>query len=341
MVQDQLVEYISSQIKLGISRDAIKSALAGVGWAPLDVEDTLKKAEGGTAPAPLQPVVSQKTVEPAAGTAASPKFVSFSTPGTAASQAKNPEPQTIRVSDLVSSVAPASSMFAQAAPKVISSVGVVGTGKATPVAKDQASKGPPTGSFTASIAPMGQKERKIGLLGIVAIVLIVLLGAFAGYLFFKNGSLDNQLQALSGQNQGVVQGSLAQIQALNASNTALAAQIASLTSANQDLAKNLSFFVAPAGSAATSSPILVSGILSAGLGKNTYIVTTVYGAKTYVKNSSDTAVAATLQSLLGATVQLSGTYVPGTSNITVISVNGSPISLPPVPTAPTASTTIQ
>ena len=46
MVQDQLVEYVSSQLKLGISRDAVKAALTGVGWAPLDVEDTLKKVEG-------------------------------------------------------------------------------------------------------------------------------------------------------------------------------------------------------------------------------------------------------------------------------------------------------
>ena len=49
MVQDQLVEYVSSQLKLGISRDAVKAALTGVGWAPLDVEDTLKKVEGAAA----------------------------------------------------------------------------------------------------------------------------------------------------------------------------------------------------------------------------------------------------------------------------------------------------
>ena len=55
MVQDQLVEYISSQMKLGIARDAIKSALVGVGWAPLDVEDTLKKVEGGAAPVRYSP----------------------------------------------------------------------------------------------------------------------------------------------------------------------------------------------------------------------------------------------------------------------------------------------
>ena len=61
MVQDQLVEYVSSQIKLGISRDAIKSALVGVGWAPLDVEDTLKKVEGGAVSAPVQPIAPLRT----------------------------------------------------------------------------------------------------------------------------------------------------------------------------------------------------------------------------------------------------------------------------------------
>ena len=59
MVQDQLVEYISSQLKLGVARDTVKSALVGVGWAQLDVEDTLKKVEGGAAPLSGQPVASQ------------------------------------------------------------------------------------------------------------------------------------------------------------------------------------------------------------------------------------------------------------------------------------------
>lgn len=342
MVQDQLVEYISSQVKLGISRDAIKSALTGVGWAPLDVEDTLKKVEGGTVSVPAQPVAAQKTAEPATGASASPKFVSFSAPGTTAPQTKNPEPQTIRVSDLVSSVAPASSMPAQAAPKIISSAAATGPAKATPMTKDQPAKGFFAGPSMVSTVPMGQKKKGIGWLGIVAIVLIVLLGAFAGYLFMKNGSLNSQLQALNGQSQGVVQNSAAQIQALNASNTALAAQISSLTTANQDIALNLSFFTIPLNlpQPVTSSPVSVSGVLAAGLGKNTYIVTTPYGVKTYVKNSSDAAVAALLQPLLGGTVQIAGTYIPGTPNITVTSVNGSQVALPPTTTStPAAATT--
>ena len=112
MVQDHLVEYVSTQIKLGISRDAIKTALTGVGWSAPDVEDTLKKVEGGSAPTAVQPAAAQKAVEPSspAPAAASPKFVSFSAQGTVVGQAKNPDPQTVRVSDLVSGIAPASSM---------------------------------------------------------------------------------------------------------------------------------------------------------------------------------------------------------------------------------------
>ena len=67
MVQDQLVEYVSSQLKLGISRDAVKTALVGVGWAPLDVEDTLKKVEGTTTAAPAQPAAPQKTPDVSMG----------------------------------------------------------------------------------------------------------------------------------------------------------------------------------------------------------------------------------------------------------------------------------
>jgi hypothetical protein len=339
MIQDQLVEYISSQFKLGISRDTIKSALTGVGWAPLDVEDTLKKVEGGAVSASAQPTIApQKTTEATSGTGASPKFVSFSAPGTVTGQGKNPEPQTIRVSDLVSSVAPSSATSAGAAPKIISSSGAAGIGKSAPITKDPMQKSPLVGTFSASVMPE-RKKRGMGLLGILAIVLIVLLGALAGYLFFENSGLNSQIRAQGGANQNVAQSSATQVQAINASNTALQAQVTSLTAENQDLITNLSFFVASSSLPATSTPVSVSGMLAAGLGKNTFIITTTYGAKAYVKNSSNTTVAALLQPLLGATVQISGTYVPGTPNITVTSINGSPVFSPSA-AAPTATAPI-
>ncbi len=332
MVQDQLVDYVLSQLKLGISRDAVRSALIGVGWAPLDVDDTLKKVEGGAAPAPAQP-------------AASPNFVSFSAPGTVASPAKNPEPQTIRVSDLVSAIAPASSAPLGATPKSVAP-GTTEAAKITTMAKTPPSKGSPLGTVPTFTMGAAQKKKGIGILDVSLIVLVVLLGALAGYLFFKNSGLISQIQIQGGQ-QGVAQSSAvavaaAQVQALNASNTALMAEIASLTATNEDMKANLSLLAAPAGFSSSSGPaeISLSGTLSAGLGKNTYIITTPYGVKAYVKNSSNSAVAAALQPLLGTTVTISGTSVPGAPNVTVTSVNGSPTS-PPVTatTTPTSTTT--
>ena len=277
MVQDQLVEYISAQFKLGVSRDAVKSALTGVGWAPLDIEDTLRKVEGGAAVPAQSPIMS--------GSMASPRVVSFSAPGTVAGQSKNPEPQTIRVSDMVSSVSPSATMpSSMAAPKIIS--GTMDAAK-TPAKNSFISS--PSATFVATSS--GKKKPMGMILSILAVVLIVLLGGFAGYLFVQNNGLQSQLQsAQSGQQgQGAAQTQLSaaqqQVQTLTASNTTLTAQVASLTAANQDLTTNLSFFTVPANSPslATSSPVSVSGILAAGLGKNTYMITTTYGVKAYVK----------------------------------------------------------
>jgi hypothetical protein len=342
MIQDQLVEYVSSQLKLGISRDAVKAALVGVGWAPLDVEDTLKKVEGGATVVPAEPIVSPKPTE-VAGTAtvASPKFVSFSAPGMVAGQVKNPEPQqTVRVSDLVSSVAPVSSTPSAPASRVAPAMNISTDIGKTPVMtqKTPFSKAPLAGNFPTYTAPMAQKKGGSKLVEIIEAVVVVVLCCFTGYLFYKNNNLNNQLQAINGQNQGAAQGSASQLQMLNASNTALTTEVASITAENQDLMTNLSFLVLPTSSSSTASStsISISGTLSAGLGKNTYIVTTPYGVKTYVKNSSASGVATTLQPLLGTMIQISGTYTPGTPNITVTSINGSPISVPTVTTTTAA-----
>ena len=45
MVNQQLVEYVKSQFALGASRDSIRSALVGAGWADVDVDDSVKSAE--------------------------------------------------------------------------------------------------------------------------------------------------------------------------------------------------------------------------------------------------------------------------------------------------------
>ncbi len=58
MVQQQLVDYIKSQLKLGAGRDSIKSALTGAGWPQADVEDSLSSAEALAGPSSALPVAS-------------------------------------------------------------------------------------------------------------------------------------------------------------------------------------------------------------------------------------------------------------------------------------------
>ena len=350
MVQDQLVEYISSQLKLGVSRDAIKSALTGVGWAPLDVEDTLKKVEGGAAPAsaPAQAAMAQKTASPMMGTAAassSPKIVSFSagpsvaagSPSMGPSQTKGPEPQTVRVSDLVSSVAPASGSPAASARPVSIGAKEAATPAGAAVQPKISAGGSFSGGAVMASGAMAAKKKGVNWVEVIVVVLLIVFIGFSGYLFFQNNNLNGQLKAASGQSASVSQGSAAAIQALNASNTALTAEVASATAANQDLALNLSFLAAPASAATSATAATVSGTLSAGPTRGSYMIVTSYGVKVYVKNFADKNVAAALQPLLGTTVQLGGTYIPGTPNLTVATVNGNPTT-PPVAATTTTST---
>jgi hypothetical protein len=295
MIQDQLVDYISSQLKLGVSRDAIKTALISAGWVAADVDDTLKKVGGG-AVAGIQPVKPGE-----------PMIVSMGKPAS-----KGPEPQVIRVSDLVSTSTP--STISPASTKSFSKVDMMPLGgkisgntfQATSIKGD--SKG-------------GSKTALVG--GIVAVVLILALGGLAWYFYSANAGLASQVATLTGSSATVA----AQLEALksqvDASSTGLGTQIASLTAANADLALDLSFYVALAGSSTSApgaaSPIVVSGLLSGG-GKAPYALTTQYGAKIFVGNSTDAKIAPQLKTVVGSNVQLTGTYIPGSGQMTVSSV---------------------
>lgn len=50
------MDYIKSQLKVGVDKDAIKSSLLGTGWNGLDVDDSMKSAaEEGVSPSPVSP----------------------------------------------------------------------------------------------------------------------------------------------------------------------------------------------------------------------------------------------------------------------------------------------
>jgi cell division protein FtsB len=324
MVQDQIVDYINSQMKLGVSRDAIKATLTGAGWQAADVEDTLKKVEAAKVVA--QPASAQlaQPVQAAQPVVAS-RIITPVTPASSANSAAS-GPQVIKMSDLVSS---------SAAPAM----------PATPPAKPAGPKSPLTGvvapasspakladTYQANtyIAPKTHGSRGPLITEIILGVIIVVIAALAGFLYMQNKSLTTQVGSLNGQSSGVAS-QLSALQAqVAASTTALTAQVASLDSEMQEYQAELSFFVAststPAGATSTTT---VEGVVF--VGKSSYVITAAYGAKILVANSKDGAVVTALTPLLAGTstpataAQFSGTYVPGSDSMTLTAVNGTAV----------------
>jgi hypothetical protein len=329
MVQDSLVEYISSQTKLGVAREAIKAALVGAGWQAADVEDTLKKVEGSAKPA--MPAGAMGPSVAGGGMGAS---------------ARSAEPQSIRVSDLISSSGSGDSFFSKnpaasvkpAAPAIMSS-GSSSTLATIASAAKGSSKSSSGGSKPFDVASMSVEKaagkqsfsagkKPIGL--IIAIVVAVIFAAGAGYLYFENTSLGSQVTTLNSQSANItsqVTNLTTQVATLNASNTALTAENASLSATNADLLTNLSFVAAPPDVSSTASVSISGSVVYI---KPLYVLTTSYGVTAYVKNSSDAQVAAALKPLLAGassstastTVTLTGTHDSGSSYITVTAVNG-------------------
>jgi len=340
MVQESIVEYINSQMKLGVSRDAIKTTLTGAGWQAADVEDTLKKVEMAKTAA-AQPTIVAKPAMSAMGSPASSA------------------PQTIKVSDLVSSSASPAPMTMASKPVASSPA------SASTATSSSASRSPLTGPAAAASAATATKSsntfqaqtfsaaKRHGSRGaliteIVLAVIIVAVGAFAGFLYMQNGSLTKQLSALSGTSSGV-NSQLSALQAqVAASTTALTAQVATFTAETQELQTELSFYAVPSGATPGASiTTSFSGIVSGG-GKASYVITAMYGGKIYVANSKAASVIAALNPLIAkasassttstaatsttstsatssapaASAQFAGTYVPGSDSITLTSVNG-------------------
>lgn len=333
MVQDQLVEYISSQLKAGVSADAVKTALVGAGWQAADVDDTMKKVQS--------PAAVSAAASPAASIASLGGVVAQSQP------AQKPviQPQVIRVSDLVSSSPSGSSV----GPKPMGSTMSSSVAKTDAVMSRIAAGGRPagTGSFTASssgattatMAP-AKKSRALATESILGILMIIFAAA-AAFLFFENQGLSSQVTSVNGQSGSVASQIASLQQELSASTTALEAQIASTTAQNASLALDLSFYVVPPSSAPATTTFTTSlmGIVSGG-GKNSYVITAPDGTKVTVSNSKDANVVALMDPLVGVTTtigQFAGNYVPGVASIALTAVDGQ--STTPPPAEPTSTAT--
>jgi len=386
MVQDQLVDYISSQLKANASRDTIKAALTGAGWEAADVEDTLKKVEGMSRPSPSVSAGAGAVGSPAgaaggsafgggmaasAGTSSAKPAAAFG--GISPMGQKTPPsssgigssispgaagPQMIKMSDLVSSGLGGSknismdvkkesphamdpSTIKPAAFGSFAASSPARSPKTNPSAMGGSSMGSPSSGMGMNMSAAKPKSKSAIIAESLEAFVIVVVVIFAGYLYFKSQGLSNQLNALNGTSGSTVTDvtSLnAQIATLTASTTALGAQATSLTAENQDLLTELSFYAAPPGSSATAADITVTGVVSGG-GKAPYVITTKYGAKVYVANSTDAKLGPELKALLGKTAAASGTLVPGSDSITLTSVTNPAAAAPMQIATSTASTT--
>jgi len=170
------------------------------------------------------------------------------------------------------------------------------------------------------------KFSKPTILIVVLSVIVVGLAAASVFLYLRYQSENDALSSENSIAAAKISDLTAQINTVNTARDALSAQNVSLSGENQTLKTELSLLVAPlisATSTATSSEATAAlkGALSGG-GKTPYAITTANGVKVYVKNYKDEKVDAALKPLLGQEVELVGTYVPGSKEMTVSSVNG-------------------
>jgi hypothetical protein len=318
MVQEQIVDYINTQMKNGVTRDAIKTTLTGAGWQAVDVEDTLKKIE------------SAKMAQPMGATPAS--AATAAKPVASAGGMANPAPQTIKMSDLVSS-APAMSASSSAKPTTLSKSPMTGPAALTPTSNAVSSGKKSGDTLQAGPYPGTKPHASRGALitDIVLVVVILAVGGFAGFLYMQNSSLNSQIASLNEQSSGVNAKLTALTAQVAASTTALTAQVASLGAETQDMQTELSFYSAPSGTVAGATVTATLGGMVSGGGKVPYVITATYGGKVYVSNSKSASVIAALNPLMATpsttatTAEFSGTYVPGSDTITLTTVNGSAV----------------
>jgi hypothetical protein len=316
MVQDQLVEYINTQLKAGVTADAVRAALVGAGWQAADVDDTMKRVQSGAG----------------GGAASQPK---------AAVAAQGAGPAVIRVSDLVSS----SSGPGMTSGKTDAVVSKIAAGGSSPkplgstIASTSSSSSPsPSGGVTVLTPAKVKKSHALATESVLGI-LMILFGAAAIFLFFENRGLSSQIGSLNASS-ATLSSEIASLQSqLNSSTSALTAQVGTASAASAELALELSFYaVPPTEPATTTFTSALKGTVVGG-GKSPYVIVGVDGAKITVANSKDPHAVALLQPLSGGTTSthtFSGDYVPGVPSITLIAVDG--VSVAPPATVPTSTT---
>ncbi len=311
VANQQLKDYISQQTKLGVSKDAMRSALLGAGWNESDVTQAMTESEVGTQAAAAQPA---QPVQPAVS----------------AQPIQQPVQQP---SSPVSGIAATISGMKPAAPFMTSDIFQP---KGEAVFKSSA-PGQPAVQKPAAVSINAEPGKNKGnVLTIVLGVISVLLLGGNVYFYFQSTAKQPQAPAITGTGTGQQQE--AQIASLTTDKNTLTQQVDTLNKTMADLSGQLAIFEPASTSTITSVSFDVSGTLGGG-GKVLYSLTTSRNIILSVKNSKDAKVEAALKDLIGKQISLQGTHQPGSVSLTVVSVNNQPVDAPVVATSTTPAAT--
>lgn len=309
-VNQQLKEYVDQQVKVGVSKDVIKSALLEAGWQESDINQAMAGFEPSSAGAgAARPVETAKPVE-------------IKPVG-----AKPIEPKPSDVASLLSKLSTGSGTQEKSSPVSFVTSDIF-QAKNEPVFE---SKGvAPQTSFPGNKPQISSAAEGMGaessdnffkkpIVPIILGALSLLFAAAAGIFYVQNSGLQTELNSVNQENVSLN----AKLSSFASDRNILTDQIASLNQTVNDLSNQLSVFAVPSGTSTAEAPVDIKGALSGG-GKSLYSVTTAKAIVVYVKNSKDIRVDGTLKPLVGNQVEISGTHMAGSNFVTVTSINGKP-----------------
>lgn len=312
MANPQLVDYIKGQFAAGVPKEGVLGSLRAAGWTEPDITEAMRSVEMNMS---AQAAGARSADDPSFGVAKSGTPSMSPTSGVRDS-AVNPQFPPTKIFTDVESKKPVETGNARMTGPVI--------------AKMSQDKG--IMIKISSRFPFKKEWVKPGIFGIVIL-------ALAAGLWFTYQSSVSTTAALSAQtqtDQATISSLQSQVTQLTSENTSLTVNrdntLQSLTTAESELA----FFVVPSGVSATM-PITfdMQGVLSEGAGFYAF-KTADNGITLNIKNSRSPDLATILRPLVSQTIQIKGTHLPASRDVTVTVVNGTAVGSA-VPTAPAAA----
>ncbi len=306
-INQQLKEYIVNQLALGVSKEAVKSALLEAGWQASDVDEAVASLELPVKNnAPAQPIETAKPIEiKPVGDSVS---ISKDTAGP-----QKPSRLSFVISDIFQP-------------------------KDEPLFQPQGGASPQRSTSENEVQVMTldtknntvQGKGKFVLPLVWGVVAVAFLGA-AVFFYLQNNDVRAQLDAITQESTSFK----TQLASLTESKDSLTNQVVALNQTITDLNNQLSIFATPLNASTSEAPFSLAGKIGGGE-KLLYTLTTNKDIVVYIKNSKDANVDAALKPLLGNQVRISGTHLAGSNYLMVTQINGQFIE--PFVQAPPAST---